>query len=49
MNPGVFVALPFYGKKLVRDFGGEDGTKSFRIFNKPSVINGFGVPLSTTV
>ena len=43
------VDLPFYGRELVEDFRGEDGTKSLRIFSKPSAINGFGVPLPTTV
>jgi len=45
----IFVALPFYRKELVREFGGEDETKSDRIFSKPSAINGFGVPLPTTI
>ena len=36
MNTDIFVALPFYEKELVRDFGGEDGTKSLKIFSKPS-------------
>jgi len=49
MNTDIFVALPFYRKELVRDFGGEDETKSHRIFSKPSAINGFGVALPTTV
>ena len=44
-----FVVLPFRRRELVRDFGGEDGTKSLRIFSKPSAINGFGIPLPTTV
>jgi len=45
----IFVVLPFYEKELVRDFGGEDETKSLRIFSKPSAINGLSVPLPTTV
>jgi len=49
MNTGIFMALPFCGRELVGDFGGEDGTKSFMIFSKPSAINGFSVPLPTTV
>jgi len=49
MNLGIFVALPFNGREFVGDFGGEDGTKSLRIFSKPSAINGFGVPLPTTI
>ena len=44
-----FVVLPFHGRELVRDFGKEGGIKSFRIFSKPSVINGFDMPLPTTV
>ena len=47
MSPGIFVTLPFYGRELIGDFGGEDGIKSLRIFSKPSAINGFGVPLPT--
>jgi len=43
------VILPFCGIELAGDFGGEDGTKSLRIFSKPSAINGFGVLLPTTV
>jgi len=44
----------FYGPnilwvRLVRDFGGEDEIKSLRIFSKSSTINGFGMPLLTTV
>ena len=31
-----FVILPFYGRELVGDFGGEDGTKSVKVFSKPS-------------
>jgi len=46
---GFFVVLPFGGRELVRNFGGEDGTKSLRIFGKPLAINGFGIPLPTTV
>ena len=38
---GIFVVLLFHGRELVRDFGGEDRTKSLRIFNKPSAINEF--------
>jgi len=49
MNPGIFVALPFCQRELVGDFRGDDGAKSLEIFSKPSAINGFGVPLSTTV
>ena len=50
MNTGIFfVILPFYGRELVRDFGRESGIKTTRIFSKPSAINGFGVPLPTTV
>jgi len=39
MDTGIFVVLPFRGRELVRDSGGEDGTKSLRIFSKPSAIN----------
>jgi len=49
MDTGIFVVLPFRGRKLVRDFGGEGGTKSLRFFSKSSAINEFGIPLSTTV
>ena len=49
MDTGIFVILPFQGKELVRDFGGEGGTKSLRIFSKPSAINGFGMSLPTTI
>jgi len=49
MDTGIFVVLPFRGRELVRDFGGEDGTKSLRIFSKSSVINGFDMALPTTV
>jgi len=49
MDTGIFVVLPFRGRELVRDFGGEDETKSLRIFIKPSAINEFGMPLPTTV
>jgi len=43
------MVLPFFGRELVRDFGGKGGTKSLRICNKPSAINEFGMPLPTTV
>jgi len=49
MATGIFVVLPFHKRELVRDFGGEGGTKSLRIFSKPSAINGFGMFLPTTV
>ena len=49
MDTGIFVVLPFRETELVRDFGREDGTKSLRIFSKPSAINEFGMPLPTTV
>jgi len=49
MDTSIFVVLPFRGRELVRDFGGEDGTKSLRIFSKSSAINGFGMPLPTAV
>jgi len=49
MATGIFVVLLFQGRELVRDFGGEGGTKSLRIFSKPSAINGFGMLLPTTV
>jgi len=49
MDTYIFVILPFHGRELVRDFGGEGGTKSLKIFTKPSAINGFGMPLPTTV
>ena len=49
MDTGIFVVLPFREKELVRDFGGKGGTKSLRIFSKLSAINGFGMPLSTTI
>jgi len=45
----LFIVLPFHGRKLVRDFGGEGRIGSLRIFSKPSAINGFGMLLSTTV
>ena len=32
----IFVDLPLYGRELVGDFGGEDGTKSLKVFSKPS-------------
>ena len=31
-----FVVLPFHERELVRDFGEEDGTKSLKVFSKPS-------------
>ena len=37
MDTGIFVVLPFHRRKLVRDFGGEDMTKSLRIFSKLSI------------
>jgi len=49
MDTDIFVVLPFHGRELVRDFGGKGGTKFLKIFNKPSAINGFGMPLLTTV
>jgi len=49
MDTGIFMVLPFHGRELVRDFGGEGGTKSLRIFSKSSAINGFGMSLPTTV
>jgi len=48
MDTCIFVVLPFCGRELVRNFRGKDGTKSFRIFKKPSAINRFGMPLLTT-
>ena len=36
-------------EELVRDFGGKDETKSLKIFSKPSIINGFGMSLPTTI
>jgi len=41
-----FEVLPFHGRELVRDFGGESGSRSLRIFSKLSAINRFGMPLS---
>ena len=49
MDTGIFVVLSFRGRELVRDFGGEDGTKSLSIFSKCSAINEFGMPLPTTI
>jgi len=49
MDTGIFVVLLFHGRELVKDFGGKDGTKSLRIFSKPSVIKGFGMPLPITI
>jgi len=49
MDTDIFIVLPFRERELVRDFGGKDGTKSLRIFNKPSAIKGFGMPLRTIV
>jgi len=37
MDTGIFVVLPLCERELVRDFGGEDGTKSPRIFSKSSL------------
>ena len=39
--------IPWEG--IAKGFGREDGTKSLRIFSKPSAINGFGMSLPTTV
>ena len=44
-----FVVLSFLGRELVRDFRRECGIRSLRIFSKPSAINGFSMPLPTTV
>jgi len=49
MDTSIFMVLPFHGGELVREFGMKGGTKSFRIFSKPSAINEFGMPLPTTV
>jgi len=49
MDTGIYVVLPFRGRELIRDFGGEGGTKSLRIFSKPSAINKFGMSLPTIV
>jgi len=49
MDTDIFVVLPLCGREFVRDFGGEGGTKSLRIFSKPSAINGFCMPLQTTI
>jgi len=45
MDIGIFVVLPFRGRELVRNFGGE-GRPSLLGF---LAINGFGMPLSTTI
>jgi len=44
-----FVDLSFHGWELERDFGGEGGIGSLRIFSKPSAIKEFGMPLTTIV
>jgi len=49
MDTGILVVLPVCGQEMVRDFGGEDRIKSFRIFSKSLAINGFGMPLPITV
>ena len=46
----IYVVIPFYGRKLVSDFGEESsGIRSLRIFSKLSAVNGFGMPLPTVV
>jgi len=35
-------------KRIGKEFGGEGRIRSLRIFGKPLVINGFGMPLPTT-
>jgi len=49
MDTGIFVALLFRERELVRDFGMEDRIKSLKIFSKLSAINGFGIPSTTTI
>jgi len=44
-----FCGLTNPWEELVRDFGGEGGIRSLRIFIKYSVINRFGVYLPTTI
>ena len=44
-----FEVLPFHGWELVRDFGGQSGIRFLKIFNKPSAINRFSMPLPTIV
>jgi len=43
------LVLPFHGWELVRDFGKEGRIRSLRIFSKPSAVNGFDMPLLTTI
>ena len=45
----LFMVLPFHGWELVRDFRGEGGIGTLRIFSKPSAINRFGMSLPTTI
>ena len=49
IDVGIFMVLPFCRRKLVRDFGGKDGTKSPMIVSNPSAFNKFGMPLSTII
>jgi len=44
-----FEISSFYGQELARDFGEKSGIRSLRIFSKPSAINEFGMPLTTTI
>ena len=45
----LFVDLPFHRMKLEEDFGRERWDQYLKIFRKPSAINGFGMPLPTSV
>jgi len=40
---------PFHGRKLIEDSGGIKWDQILRIFSRFSVINGFGMPLPTTI
>ena len=46
---GYFIDLPFYWRESVSDFVEVRGIRSLRFFSKPSAINGFELPLPTTV
>jgi len=45
----LFVVLPFHRWELVRYFGGKGEMRSLKVFSKLSAINGFDMPLPTTV
>ena len=44
-----YVVLSFHRRELVGDFDGKSGIKSLKIFSKSSAVNGFDIPLPTTV